>query len=532
MSKRWILKELSRYNTGLYADMIYRNALLYADETAIQCGHESVTFGEFNDQVNALIHALQSLGVKKGEVLGILSWNGLEYAEVYGAAMKFGFIASPFNPRLLDDELDYLINYSECRTLFVGPGLVEVADRLKIRLPKVKNIITFETAEIPGMTPYRPLLETFPQDEPVVEAQEDDPVFLFYTSGTTGVPRAALYTMGGAVDDTRRFVTALSLEQGDKHIQIMPLFHIGGAKNFWGYFFAGASNVIMPQVSFDPRATLQAIEREKATDIHIVPTHLAAFLALPDVDTYDLTSLKRMFYAASPMPVELLKQGMEKWGPIFLQFYGGTESGPNVTMLSKKQHDVVHLPSEKQGTLASCGFPHRGVHVRIVDDRDEDVEPGAVGEIIVQSQAVPKEWWHKPEETAKTFVGGWVHTGDMGRYDEKGYIYIVDRKKDLIISGGENVYPREVEEVLYRHPAIQEAAVFGISDGYWVEKVQAAVVLKEGLKATAEEIMEFCKASLAHYKAPKSIVFLETLPKTPSGKTLKRELRDRFSKTK
>ncbi len=528
MSKRFILKELSRYNTGIYADIIYRNALLYADETAINCGNESVTFGEFNDRVNGLIHALQSLGMKKGDVLGILSWNCLEYAEVYGAGMKFGFISSPFNPRLLDHELETLINYSECRALFIGPELVEMVDRLKPRISKVKHFITFGT-ETSGLISYRRLLETFSKDEPAVEAEEDDPVFLFYTSGTTGVPRAALYSFGRALDDTRRFVAALSLEQGDKHIQIMPLFHIGGAKNFWGYFFAGAGNVIMPQISFDPRETLRTIEAEKATDIHIVPTHLAAFLALPDVDQYDLSSLKRMFYAASPMPVELLRQGMEKWGPVFLQFYGGTESGPNVTMLSKKQHDVVNRSSEEQQTLASCGFPHRGVHVRIVDDRDEDVEPGTVGEIIVQSKAVPKEWWQKPEETAKTFVGGWVHTGDMGRYDERGYIYIVDRKKDMIITGGENVYPREVEEVLYRHPAIQEAAVFGIPDDYWVEKVQAAVVLKEGMKATAKEIMEFCKASLARYKAPKSVEFMAALPKTASGKTLKRELRDKFS---
>jgi long-chain acyl-CoA synthetase len=531
MSKKFILKELSRYSTGIYADIIYRNALLYADELAIKCGNESVSFGEFNDRVNALIHALQSLALKKGEVLGILSWNCLEYAEAYGAAMKFGFISSPFNPRLLDDELVTLINYSECRVIFVGPELVELVERLKPRLPLVRHYIHFG-AERPGMLSYQQLRNTFPKDEPAVEAKEDDPVFLFYTSGTTGVPRAALYTFARALDDTRRFVNALALEKGDKHIQIMPFFHIGGAKNFWGYFFAGGSNVIMPQSSFDPRATLGVIAEEQATDIHIVPTHLAAFLSLPEVDTYDLSSLKRMFYAASPMPTELLRQGMGKWGSIFMQFYGGTESGPNVTMLSKKQHAVVNRFSEEQRTLASCGFPHVGVHVRIVNDNDEDVEPGAVGEVIVQSKAIPQGWWRKPAETAKTFAGGWVHTGDLGRYDEQGYIYIVDRKKDMIITGGENVYPREVEEILYRHPAIQEAAVFGIPDDYWVEKVQAAVVLKEGAQTTAEEIMKFCKASLAGYKAPKSIVFLKTLPKTPSGKTLKRELRDQFSKPK
>ncbi len=200
----------------------------------------------------------QSEGVKKGDVLGVLSWNCIEYADVYGAAMKFGFISSPFNPRLQDEELDYLINYSECNTLFVGPELVELVNRLRPRLSKVKNFISFGPAEVPGMLSHRRLLETFPKDEPDVEAREEDPVFLFYTSGTTGVPRAALYTFDRAMDDTRRFALALNLEQGDSHIQIMPLFHVGGTKNFWGYFFVGASNVIMPQISFDPAAALQA----------------------------------------------------------------------------------------------------------------------------------------------------------------------------------------------------------------------------------------------------------------------------------
>jgi len=528
MSKKFVLRELSRYDTGIYADVIYRNALIYSDEIAHKCSEESITFAQFNDRVNALIHALVSMGMKKGDVLGILSWNCIEYPDAYGAAMKFGFISSPFNPRLQDDELVYLINYSECSTLFVGPDLADMVSRLRPRLSGVKNLISFGTSEVPGMISHRKLLETFPKSEPNVEARHNDPVFLFYTSGTTGVPRGALYTFERSMDDTRRFAVALSLEQGDKHIQIMPFFHIGGTKNFWGYYFVGGSNVIMPQISFDPAATLQAIQEEMATDIHIVATHLAAFLALADVDEYDLSSLKRMFYAASPMPVELLKRGMGKWGPIFLQFYGTTETGPNATMLSRKQHDVINKPSEEQGILASCGFPHIGVHVRIVDENDEDVEPGVPGELLVKSKGIPNGWWHKPEESAATFANGWVHTGDIARYDEKGYIYIVDRKRDMICSGGENIYPREVEEVLYQHPSVHEAAVFGIPDNYWVEKVHAAIVLTKGATVTGQEIMEFCKSKLARYKAPKSVEFLTELPKTPSGKLLKREMRDQW----
>jgi long-chain acyl-CoA synthetase len=527
MPTKLILKELSRYKIGTYADIIYRNALLYADEEAFKYGLERLTFAEFNTRVNSLIHALQSMEAKKGDVLGILSWNCLEYADVYGAAMKGGFIASPFNPRLQANELDYIINYSESKTLFVGPELVETVNFLRPRLTKAKNFISFE-GPAQGMISHRDLLSTYSKEEPDVQVEEDDPLFLFYTSGTTGIPRGALYTHARAMDNTRRLPIALSLEHGDRHIQIMPLFHVGGGKNFWGYFFAGGSNVILPQRSFDPAATLQAIQDEKATDIHIVPTHLAAFLALPNVDQYDLSSLKRMFYAASPMPLELLKKGMEKWGPIFVQFYGSTEDGPYVTMLSKQQHMVLNKSPEEQEILISAGFPHIGVHVRIVDDQENDVAPGEIGEIIVQSKAIMQEWWRKPEETFETIVNGWVHTGDMGRYDTKGYLYIVDRKRDMIISGGENIYPREIEEMFYQHPAVKEVAIIGIPDDYWVERVHAMVVLKEGTNPTPEELIEFCKKRITRFKAPKSIEFVDSLPKTPSGKILKRELREKY----
>ena len=527
MSNRLILKELSRYKVGTYADIIYRNALLYSDDMAFKYGSETLTFSEFNSRVNKLIHALQGMGVRKGEVIGVLSWNCLQYLEVYGAAMKGGYIASPFNPRLQADELDYLINYSEATALFVGPALLDLVASMKPRIPKVKKFISFK-GSAPGMVDYHEILEAHHGEEPDVQVEEDDPVFIFYTSGTTGVPRGALYTQARAMDDTRRLAIGLSLRCGDKQIQIMPLFHVGGTKNLWGYFFVAASNVILPGISFDPAATLQAIQDERATDIHIVATHLAAFLNLPQVDTYDLSSLKCMFYAASPMPVELLKRGMEKWGPIFIQFYGASEDGPNVTMLSKAQHDILDRPSEEQETLASAGFPHIGVHVRIVDDQENDVQPGEVGEIIVRSKATMKEWWHKPEDTRETIVDGWVHTGDLGRYNDRGFVYIVDRKRDMIISGGENIFPREVEEILYGHPAVQEAAVIGIPDAYWVEKVHAVVVLRKGQTISEKDLIDFCKQKLAHYKAPKSVDFVDVLPKSPAGKILKRQIREHY----
>ena len=526
-STKLILKEMSRYNLDTYADIIYRNALLYPEDWAFKYGVRRITFADFNSRVNRLIHALNSMDLKKGEVLGILSWNCLEYVEIYGAAMKAGFIISPFNPRLKPDELEHIINYSQAGVLFVGSELADTADSLQPRLPNVRHYISLERAAM-GMTAYSDLAASFSDEEPEVPVEEDDPLFIFYTSGTTGIPRGALYTHGCALDDTKRLALALGLRREDRQIQIMPLFHVGGAKTFWGYFFVGACNVIMPQRSFDPSATLRAVEEEQATDIHIVPTHLASFFALPDLDNYNLMSLKRMFYAASPMPRELLKKGLEKWGPIFVQCYGASEDGPNVMILSKQQHMVLDRPAEEQKVLWSAGFPHIGVHVRIVDDQEEDVAPGEVGEIIVQSRAVMREWWRMPEDTRNTIVNGWVHTGDMGRYDERGYIYIVDRKKDMIISGGENVFPREVEEILYQHGAVLEAAVIGIPDPYWVERVHAVVTLKEDAHATPAELIDFCRERIAGYKVPKSLEFVRWLPKNPAGKILKRRLRKAY----
>jgi acyl-CoA synthetase (AMP-forming)/AMP-acid ligase II len=441
--------------------------------------------------------------------------------------MKGGLILSPFSPRLQTSELDYLINYSEINTLFVGREFIEMVSQLHSRFPKVKNYISLE-ASVPGMVSHHDLLMAHSEEEPDVQVKEEDPFLIFYTSGTTGTPRGALYTHGRNIENTRTKTLQIGVKTGDKHIMILPLFHIGGYSHFWSFFYVGASNVIMQQKSFDPAATLQSIQEEKATDIHIVPTHLVTMLALPNIEEYDLSSLKCIWYAASPMPTELLKRGMERFGAIFVQGYGQSESGPDITFLSEKSHQVLGKPLEEQKVLASCGHPCVGVHVRIVDENNNDVKPYAMGEVVVQSKTVMVEYWNRPEETRNVMGDGWLHTGDMGYYDGKGYIYLVDRKKDMIVTGGENVYPREVEEVLYRHPAVAEAAVIGVPDDLWIERVHAVVVLKKGQQAAGDEIMEFSKQHLARYKAPKSVEFVESLPKNPQGKILKRELREKY----
>jgi long-chain acyl-CoA synthetase len=518
-----ILKELSRYKIGTYADIIYRNALMYPEREAFVYGKERITFSEFNARTNSLIHALWSMGVKKGDVLGVVSWNCLEYLDVYGAAMKGGFIISPINVRLKTDELEYLINYSKANTLFVGPEMVELVNSLKPRLPNVKNFISFE-GQAPRMSCHRDLLAKYSREEPDVQVTEDDPLYIIYTSGTTGVPRGALFTQGGSREDIRTKVLEKALEPGDTYVILIPLFHVI-VSEMLALFYIGDRSVIIK--FFDPAETLKTIQDEKATDIFVVPTHLAAMLALPDVKKYDVSSVKRVSYGGSPIPIELLEKALTVFGPIFVQAYGQSECSL-ITYLRREDHDVLDKSPEEKKILNSCGRPCIDTHLRIVDEKENDVETGEIGEIIVLSKHNMIGFWQKPEDTAATIINDWVHTGDVGYCDEKGYIYIVDRKRDMIISGGENVYSREVETILYQHPAVAECAVIGVPDPYWVEHVHGVVVLKKGATVTPDELIAFCKKRLAGYKAVKSVEIVDALPKNSTGKILKKELRKKW----
>jgi acyl-CoA synthetase (AMP-forming)/AMP-acid ligase II len=531
MKDKLVLKELSRYQIGTFADIIYRNALLIPDGEAFVEGSQRITFSQFNARVNSVIHGLYSMGIKKRDVIGILSWNCLEYADVYGAAMKGGFIASPFNPRLHPDELEHLINYSTAKILFVGAGLASTVDRLQPRLSDIEQYIFFTDAPDNGIS-HQGLITGHPAAEPDEQIEKDDSLLVFYTSGTTGTPRGALYTHFRKLDNTRIKALEMGVKPDDKHILVLPFFHIGGDCHVWPFFLVGGCNVIMPQSSFDPLAVLQTIQNETVTDMQIVPTQLRAILSCENLKDYNLSSLNRIYYAASPMPLELLRQGLEIFGPIFSQGYGQTESGPQICSLPRKAHQVLDRPLAEQKVLGSCGQPSLGVHVRVVDGENNDVAPGIVGEIIARSDSIMVEYWNLPQETAETVMDGWLHTGDLGYYDEQGFVYIVERKKDMIVSGGENVYSREVEEVLYRHPAVAEVAVVGVPDAVWVERVHAVIALKEDATVPEEEVIAFCKAHLAAYKAPKTVAFVETLPKSAQGKILKKEIRKRYSTEK
>lgn len=523
---RLLLRDLSRYQLGTFADIIYRNAILYPDSEAFVCGSERISFKGFNERVNRLIHGLHALGIQEGDTIGILSWNQLEYPEVFGAAMKGGFVLAHFSPRLKPGELVQLINNAEPRALFVGPELVEAIDEIHSQLPKTEFFLAFDGA-VGRMMAYGEMVESQSKEEREPAVGEEDPLTIFYTSGTTGLPRGAIYTHRQKMENTRMKALDIGVAFGDRHLVVLPMFHIGGDSHIWPFFLMGGCNVITP-ISYTLADALKIIAQEQITDLHIVPTQLVSLLDLPDIDQCDFGCLKRIWYAASPMPTEVLKRGLAVFGPVFMQGYGQTESGPDVTVLSRANHRCSGESTEAQSVLASCGQPCIGVHVRIVDDDGRDVEVGKIGEIIVQSKRTMTGYYHRPEETRETIRDGWLYTGDLGYYDERGFIFIKDRRHFMIISGGENVYPAEVENVLYRHPAVREAAVIGIPDPYWVERVHALVVLKENAQAAEEDIVNFCRDCIAHYKAPKSVEFVESLPKSPQGKILKEEIRARY----
>lgn len=523
LNQSW--KNIGRYSVGSWGDIMLRNATFHPNRDAFIHADRRVTFRQYNERVNRLINYLKDRGINNGDTIGVLSWNCLEYAEVCGAAGKGGFLLAPLNARASVNEIEYLVNDSRAVVLLVGPEFASALLALKPNLQKVKYMICLEKTN--GFEDYNQIQANYTADEPDVQKVDDDsPMLLIYTSGTTGVPKGALYTQGRWREDTLSHSIEMPIESEDKGLLIMPYYHIAGVVWHSAFFYQGACNVIMK--AFEPRETLETIERERITNISLVPTHIAALLNFLEFNKYDTSSLKRVKYVGSPIPLALLKKAIRTWGPIFIQGYGQTESGPIVTFLKEKEHDVLDKPAVQQKKLLSCGRPALDVQVRIVDDKGLDVPVGDNGEIIVRSRHIMKGYWNNPEETAKTIVDGWLHTRDIGRFDEDGYIYIVDRKNDMIISGGENIYPREVEDVMCLHTAVLECAVIGIPDPKWIEAVHAVVVLKKDVTATSDELIDFCKKNLARYKAPKSIEIVSELPKSATGKILKTELRRKW----
>jgi long-chain acyl-CoA synthetase len=509
-----------------FGDVLRGNAKTYADKVAFETLEgRTLTFEGFNQRVNRLCNSVAAKGISAGTRVAILSKNRPEYLEVFGLA-KLGVIVVPLNWRLAPKEIAKLLKHSSPEMLIVDETYLSTVERIKADLPSIASFVTFGQA-CEGWEDYEELLAAGDSAEPLDRVRPDDVLTLIYTSGTTGEPKGVAVSHAGALGNCRTAAgEMLDLVPEDRALAVMPLFHAGG---MWYHLFpsfaTGCTTLILAE--FEPGAVLREMESRHITNVHLVPTMIGALLAHPSAVATDLSGVRLIFYAASSMPADLLRRAMLAFPRCgFAQGYGSTEGGV-VSVLGPDAHLRAKTP-EGEHLLSSCGRAFTGHEIRLVDDSGRTVPQGSVGEIEVHSPDLMKGYWLNDEATNRVLSSGWLKTGDLGYFDNEGYLYIVDRKNDMVVTGGENVFPNEVEGCLFRDPDVLEAAVFGIPDPQWVERVVAAVVLREGATVTADELIARLRGQLAAYKCPKEIYFMSTLPKSAVGKVLRKELRQQW----
>ncbi|HXH09155.1 MAG TPA: fatty acid--CoA ligase [Alphaproteobacteria bacterium] len=507
--------------------ILERAVRFYADRPGVVCGDTRLTYRAFAERVHRLCSALHGLGLRKGDRLAVLMYNCHRYFEIYYATVEMGALVVPLNIRLSAAEIAYILNDSGSAAVFVGPEFLSMLSAVQPQLPALQHRIYAGDEEPPeGWSGYEQLLASAAPAASPSPAAPDDLAALFYTSGTTGHPKGAMLSHANLLANAYHILASGIWREGDVYLHACPMFHIADGPTTHAVTWLGGRHVIIP--SFKPDLALEAIERERVTATLLIPTMINFLINHPDITKRDVSSLRIVTYGGAPMPEELVRRATQVLPCSFCQAYGLTETSPLLTLFPG-QEQVLAGPPELTRRLLSCGREVIGVRVRVVNTRGEEVKPGEVGEIIAKGPNIMVGYWNNPQGTAEVLRDGWLHTGDLATADEEGYIYIVDRQKDMIITGGENVFSTEVENVLYTHPAILEAAVVGVPDEQWGEAIKAIVVLKPGASATEEEIIAYCRSRIAHFKAPRSVDFFEgALPKSGSGKILKRELREKY----
>ena len=507
--------------------LLTKSARTFPENLAIAYGAKELTYAEFNARANRLANGLNKLDVQQGDNVAVLMYNCPEMLESMFASFKMGCGTIPINFRLHPREFAYIINHSEAKAVIISPEFSEALIDIRDDLPQVNYIISVSEAQDPFLD-YETVLSAESDQFEEADVAPDDVAWLFYTSGTTGQPKGAMLTHRNLLGMTMNFYADMCPGFGpnDVALHAAPLSHGSGCYALPNIGKA-AANVILEAKSFDPEQVLKTIERYRVTNMFAAPTMIKLLIDSPAADQYDHSSLKALNYGGAPMLVEDLTQAMEKLGPCLVQLYGQAESPMTITYLSHDDH-VLDGDPDQMKRLASAGIPRTDVEVKVFDADDNELPPGEMGEIVTRSDLVMKGYWRDPEATAETLRNGWLHTGDMGYIDECGYLFLLDRSKDLIISGGENVYPREIEEVIVQHPAVREVAVIGVPDPVWGESIKAVVSLVPGREVTEMELIDFCTDHIARYKRPKSIDFVEELPKNNYGKILKRELRAKY----
>ena len=494
---------------------------------AVACGETRYTWEELDQRTDALARGLASLGVVRGDRVAVLMLNCHRYLELYYACARMGAVIVPLNIRLARQEIVFILNDSESKVLIVDKPFALYATG-RDTFPAVERVVYCGEETPESMINYDDVVSkgSHMQESVDQEMEDDDLAGLFYTGGTTGRAKGVVLSHKNVMSNAINSIIAFGFTNQDKRLHAAPMSNIADIGGVFALTMSGACHVFIP--TFDPMHVLEAVQKEQVTVTVLVPTMLNAMLYHPDVDKYDFSSIRRLIYGASPMPVELLKRGLQKWGQIFAQGYGMTETSPLLTVLDPVDHILDGTP-EQVRRLSSCGKEVLGVEVRVVNIEGEDVHPGEIGEIIARGPNVMLGYWRMPEATSAAIVEGWMHTGDLATIDEENYIYIVDRTKDMIISGGENIYSVEVENALYTHPAVLEVAVIGIPDKTWGEAVHAVVVCKPGMQVTSDKLIEHSRSLIAGYKVPRSVEFSQdALPKSGAGKILKRDLREKY----
>lgn len=509
-------------NAASFCEIVREHARHSPDTAAFTFGKEVLTFAQLEAGSNRTANALLSLGIGIGVRVAFLGKNHPLYFEALVAAAKIGAVMTPVNWRLAAPEVAYIFANCEAKIAFIGEGFAEMFGKVSGQVPLIEEVIGIDAPDHAG-TDYRTWRDSFPADAPDFTPSLEDEALQLYTSGTTGKPKGAVMTnrsilssRAGAEGETRHWQEPIP---GDVTLLAMPCFHISGTGTGIGTMVAGSNAVVLPE--YDPTKALDLIENFNISKIFLVPAAIQILLNHPRVREVDFSRLKFITYGASPIPLELMKEAMEVLGCGFVQMYGMTETSGTIVALDPADHVPEGSPR-----MRSVGKPLAGVELKVIDEEGEEVPVGTVGEIATRSAKNMAHYYNNPDATAETIdADGWLRTGDAGYLDEDGYLYIHDRVKDMIISGGENVYPAEVENALYAHPQVADVAVIGVPSEKWGEEVKACVVLKDGAELSEADVIAHAREHIAGYKCPKSVDFIDALPRNPSGKILRRELR-------
>jgi fatty-acyl-CoA synthase len=515
--------------------MTLKKALdLYPSKIAVIDGGRSFTYAQTGERVAALARFFQAQAVAPEDRISILEVNSHAFLETYYAAAGIGAVLNPLNYRLASREIAYILRDAGSRWLIANRRFGAQVQGLFEEDTPLEGIVWIGgTAAVPAQIAcheYEAAIDTHKGRFEPVPTRENSIAHLYYTSGTTGRPKGVMLTHKNVCLHALGTIAELKLADSDIWGHIAPMFHLADAWATFAFTWVGARHVMVAQ--FEPEAVMATIEAQRITLSNLIPTMLNLMIKHPRVGEFDFSSLRVILSGGAPIAPQVVRSIMESFGCDYIQTYGMTETSPYLTFSVLKQHLRDLSPEEQLKFKSKTGRPFMGVDLKVVDENANPVKADGqqVGEIWVRGDTVTPGYWNLPDETERAFTDGWLRTGDLAVVDAEGYVNIVDRKKDMIVTGGENVYSTEVENVLYMHPGVLEAAVFGIPDETWGEAVTAAVVLKENEAATEEEIIGFCKKYQAAYKAPKRIVFLDELPKTGSGKITKKVLRDTYSR--